>query len=133
MATSLNKALVLGRLGADPELRYTSGGNAVCNFNVATSRIWKDKAGDKQEETDWHKITVWGKTAEACKEYLVKGQRVHVEGAMQTDVWEDRDGHKRYTTKVVAKTVIFLDRPKGHAYAGEPPTFPAEYDDDIPF
>ena len=110
MAGSVNKAIVVGNLGKDPEVRYTSGGSAVCNFTVATNEQWKDKSGQKQERTEWHRIVAWGKTAELCGEYLSKGRTVYVEGRIQTRDWQDRDGNKRYTTEIVAQTVQFLDK-----------------------
>jgi single-strand DNA-binding protein len=100
----VNKVMIIGRLGRDPEVRFTQGGQAVCNFSVATTEYWKDKAGDKNEKTEWHKIVVWGKTAEFCGEYLKKGRQVYVEGKLQTREWE-KDGEKKYTTEIVAQTV----------------------------
>lgn len=106
---SLNKAILIGNLGADPEVRYTQGGSVVANFRIATSEQWTDKnSGDRQERTEWHRIVVWGKQAETCGEYLRKGRSVYVEGRIQTREWEDRDGNKRYTTEVVADRVLFL-------------------------
>ncbi|MDF1566334.1 MAG: single-stranded DNA-binding protein [Deltaproteobacteria bacterium] len=110
MAGSVNKAIIIGNLGKDPEVRYTTGGSAVCNFTVATNEQWKDKGGQKQERTEWHRIVTWGRTAELCGEYLSKGRTVYVEGRIQTRDWQDRDGNKRYTTEIVAQTVQFLDK-----------------------
>lgn len=133
MPSSVNKVIVLGRLGGDPELRYITDGTALCTFNLATSRTWKDKAGEKQERVDWHRITVWGKQGEACHSYLVKGQRAYVEGRQETNSWEDRDGNTRYTTSVVAKAVIFLDRPRSMPDEPDRRPPPDYGDDDIPF
>ncbi len=108
--SGINKVILVGRLGNDPEIRYTQQGVAVTNFNMATSENWQDKAGQKQERTEWHRIVVWGKMAETCSQYLAKGRQVYVEGRLQTRQWEDKDGNKRYTTEVVAATVQFLDR-----------------------
>jgi single-strand DNA-binding protein len=109
MASSVNKAIVLGNLGKDPEVRYTQGGQAVANFSVATSEQWTDKAtGNKQERTDWHKIVVWGKVAELCGQYLSKGRKVYIEGRLQTRDWTDKEGKKNYTTEIVANQVVFL-------------------------
>ena len=141
--SSVNKVILIGRLGADPELRYTGSGKAVCNFNVATSRSWDGADGNREERTDWHKIVAWGKQGENCREYLVKGQQVYLEGRLETRSWEDRDGNKRYTTEVVARSVLFLAKPAPRPGDGEPPRFPNERDnppppfdpadDDIPF
>ena len=106
---SVNKAIVMGNLGADPELRYTQGGAAVCNLRVATNERWRDKDGAQQERTEWHSIVVFGKQAENCEKYLKKGRSVFVEGRIQTRDWDDKDGNKRYTTEIVATTVQFLN------------------------
>ncbi len=108
MASGVNKVILIGRLGADPEVRYTSNGGAVANFNMATNESWTDKSGQKQEKTEWHKIVVWGKIAEICGQYLSKGRQAYVEGRLQTREWQDKEGNKRYTTEVVAQTVQFL-------------------------
>ncbi len=108
--SGVNKVILLGRLGGDPEIRYTQQGVAVTNFNIATSENWMDKGGQKQERTEWHRIVVWGKIAELCSQYLTKGRQVYLEGRLQTRQWEDKDKNKRYTTEVVAGTVQFLDR-----------------------
>jgi single-strand DNA-binding protein len=108
MAGGLNKAFLMGNLGADPELRYTPSGQAVANFRIATSESWVDKQGQKQERTEWHRIVAWGKLAELCGEYLKKGRQVFVEGKLQTRQWEDRDGHKRFTTEIQAREITFL-------------------------
>lgn len=105
---SLNKVMLIGNLGADPEVRYTSGGTAVANFRIATTEVWNSKDGERQERTEWHRIVVWGKQGENCGAYLRKGRSVHVEGRIQTREWEDREGQKRYTTEIVADRVTFL-------------------------
>ena len=105
---SVNKVILIGRLGANPDVRYTPSGAAVANFNIATSESWNDKSGQKQERTEWHRIVVWGKLAQLCGEYLAKGRQVFVEGRLQTRQWQDKDNHTRYTTEVIANTVQFL-------------------------
>lgn len=106
---SVNKVIILGRLGQDPELKYTPSGSAVCNFSVATSESWNDKSsGQKQERTEWHRVVVWGKLAELCNQYLSKGRQAFVEGRLQTRSWDDQNGQKRYATEVMATTVQFI-------------------------
>ena len=104
----VNKAILVGNLGRDPELRTTPNGQSVVNFTLATSETWNDKSGERQERTEWHRIVVWGKTAEMCNQYLSKGRTVYIEGRIQTREWEDKDGAKRYTTEVNASTVNFI-------------------------
>lgn len=108
----LNKAMLIGNLGADPELRYTQSGVGVASFNVATTRRWKDKEGQQQEETEWHRIVAWQRLGEICNEYLHKGSKVYVEGRLQTRKWQDQNGNDRWTTEIVATDVQFLT-PKG--------------------
>lgn len=106
---SVNKVILLGNLGADPEVRFTPSGQAVANFRMATTDSWTDKSsGQRQERTEWHRIVVWGKLGELCGEYLRKGRQCYVEGRLQTREWQDRDGQKRWTTEVVASQVVFL-------------------------
>ncbi len=105
---SYNHVTIVGNLGADPELRHTQGGNPVCNLSVATNEQWKDKDGEKQERTEWHRVVVWGEQATACAEYLAKGRAVCVDGKLQTRKWEDKDGSERYSTEIVANRVVFL-------------------------
>ena len=105
----VNKVILVGRLGHDPEIRYTQGGSAVCNFSLATSEKWQDKSGEKQERTEWHRIVVWGNQADACSKYLHKGSLAFVEGTIQTREWEDKDGAKRATVEIKASNVRFLD------------------------
>lgn len=124
---SVNKVILIGRLGQNPEIRYTPSGAAVANFSVATHESWTDKSGQRQEKTEWHRIVVWGKTAENCNQYLAKGRQVYVEGRLQTRQWQDKDGQTKYTTEVQAQTVQFLgtgagagagDRPQGRDAGG---------------
>lgn len=132
----VNKVIIIGNLGADPELRYTQAGQAVANFRVATNERWTDKDGQTQERTEWHRIVVWGRQAENCEKYLSKGRQVYVEGRLQTREWDDKDGNKRHTTEVVASSVQFLS-----GGTVETPSSPAPeanfdqsfHDDDIPF
>jgi single-strand DNA-binding protein len=137
---SVNKVILVGNLGRDPEVRFTSGGTPVANFTMATTERWTDPSGEKKERTEWHRIVLWGKQAEVLREYLRKGRQVYVEGSLQTREWNDRDGNKRQTTEVRAQRVQLLGRaddrqPVG---AGSPAEEVAEpgpglADDDIPF
>jgi single-strand DNA-binding protein len=107
----INKVILIGRLGRDPEIRYTPGGAAVANFTMATSEEWRDKeTGEKQERTEWHRIVAWRRLGEICGEYLKKGSQVYIEGRLQTRDWEDRDGNRRYTTEIIAQNMQMLDR-----------------------
>jgi single-strand DNA-binding protein len=138
---SVNKVILIGNLGRDPEVRFTQGGTPVANFTMATTDRWNDPSGEKKEKTEWHRIVVWGKTAEIAGEYLRKGRPVYIEGSLQTREWVDRDGNKRYTTEVRAQRLQLLGRaedrgapsPAGNApdEVGEPAGGFAE--DDIPF
>ena len=115
----VNKVILIGNLGRDPELRYTQSGSAVVNFSIATSENWTDKnSGERQERTEWHRIVVWGKTGEMCAKYLAKGRTVYIEGRLQTREWEDKEGIKRRTTEVNAQTVQFLGGPRGSGGPG---------------
>jgi single-strand DNA-binding protein len=105
---SVNKVIIIGNLGRDPELRYTQGGQPVCQLNVATTRVYTNRNNDRVDETEWHRVTVWGKQAESCSQYLTKGRQVYVEGRLQTRSYEDKEGVKRYSTDIVAETVQFL-------------------------
>ncbi len=138
---SINKVLLLGNLGRDPELRSTPKGNNVLNFPMATSRRWKDReTGEVHDEADWHRIVVWGRQAEVLSEYLKKGRQVHVEGRLQTRTWTDKDDVKRFTTEIVASRIQILGRPEDRrapapvqeATEPSPPPEPLG-DDDIPF
>ena len=106
--SGINKVIIVGHLGKDPEIRYTQSGSAVCNFSVATSRKWNDKDGTKHEETEWHRIVAFGKLAEICGEYITKGNLVGIEGRLQTRKWEDKGGVTRYTTEIVAEQMNML-------------------------
>ena len=116
----INKAILIGNLGRDPELRYTQNGQAVVNFTLATSENWTDKSGQRVDRTEWHRIVAWGKTGELCAQYLSKGRTVYVEGRIQTRDWEDKDGNKRQTTEINAQTVQFLGGPRGEGGGGGP-------------
>jgi len=138
---SYNRVLLIGNLGRDPELRYTQNQTAICNLNIATNEVWNDKAGNRQERTEWHRVVVWGKQGEQVSKYLSKGSQVFVEGSLTTRSWDDaKTGQKRYMTEIRAQTVRFLDRrgdgptsrptDGGEPFASDDPQFA---DDDIPF
>ena len=105
---SVNKVILVGNLGRDPEVRYTQSGQAVANFTLATTERFSNRDGDRQERTEWHRIVAWGRTAELCAQYLAKGRSVYIEGRLQTREWEDKEGQKRRTTEITAQTVQFL-------------------------
>ena len=134
----VNKVILIGNLGADPEVRYTQNGTAVANFRLATTETWK-KEGGKEELTEWHRVVTFGRLAEICGEYLSKGSKVYVEGRIQTRKWEDRDGNPRYTTEIVAREMKMLS-PRGAessqgGYGEEEPPLPdvPPMEDDVPF
>jgi single-strand DNA-binding protein len=148
---SVNKVILVGNLGRDAELRYTPGGAAVATLNMATTEVWNDKGGQRQEKTEWHRIVLWGKSAESLTEYLTKGKQIYVEGRLQTRQWDDKDGNKRYTTEIRGDRIVLLGGGSGggrgagmgrssgedmgsHAPApgGDPSEQPLT-DDDIPF
>ena len=106
---SLNKVTLLGRIGADPEIKYTQSGQAVCTLNIATNQSWKDEAGVLQTRTDWHRVVAWGKLAETCHEYLKKGSKLYVEGSLHTRQYDDKDGQKKYITEIKMNEMIMLD------------------------
>lgn len=106
--SGVNKVIIVGRLGNDPEIKHTQNGQTVARLSVATSENWTDKSGQKQERTEWHRIVVWGKLADLCGKYLSKGRQVYLEGRLQTRSWEDPNGQKKYSTEIVANTVQFL-------------------------
>lgn len=137
MAGGVNKVILVGNLGADPEVRFTPGGQSVANFRIATSESWQDKAGTKQERTEWHRIVVWGKLAELCGQYLKKGRQCYVEGKLQTREWTDKEGKKNYSTEVIAREVTFLGGKGGAATDGPPAPDEGSQGvppaDDIPF
>src|ERR1051325_745443 len=144
---SVNKVILVGHFGRDAELRYTPGGAAVATLNMATTEVWNDKSGQRQGKTEWHRVVLWGKTAESVSEYLTKGKQIYVEGRLQTRQWDDKDGNKRYTTEIRADRITLLgggggggggrggrnargpDSPTG---GNDPPMEPIT-DDDIPF
>ena len=139
---SVNRVMLIGNLGKDPEVRFTPNGRAVAKFPLATSEVWNDAEGQRQERTEWHNIVVWGKQAETCGQYLAKGRQVYVEGSIRTRQYDDKDGNRRYMTEIVAQRVQFLGGGGGRgadASRGgipeEPPSGPAAQaeDDDIPF
>jgi single-strand DNA-binding protein len=114
---SVNKVILVGNLGADPELKYTPSSRALCNLRIATTEVYKDKGGQRQEKTEWHRVTVWGDQAENCSKYLAKGRSVYIEGRLQTRSY-DKDGQKHYATDVVADRVVFLGSGSGAGGAG---------------
>jgi single-strand DNA-binding protein len=116
---SVNKVILVGNLGNDPELKYTTANRPVANLSLATNEVFKDKAGQRQERTEWHRVTVWGDQAEHCQKYLRKGRSVYIEGRLQTRSWDDKTGQKRYTTEVVADRVVFLGGQGGPGGGGE--------------
>lgn len=143
---SVNKVILIGNLGNDPEVKFTPSGTAVTNFSLATNEVWNNKEGNREERTEWHRIVCWARTAELCGEYLSKGRPVYLEGRLQTREWEDKEGKKRYTTEIVAQTVKFLggrgeatqSQPKSQpkvaaAGGGAEPAEAIKVDDDIPF
>lgn len=121
--SSLNKAMIIGRLGSDPEVRYTQSNTAVATLSVATSERFKDSNGENQERTEWHRVVAWGRLAEICQQYLRKGSLVYIEGPIQTNQWEDKEGQKRYTTEIKALQMTMLDSKSdrsGDAGSGAP-------------
>ena len=114
---SINKVILIGNLGGDPEVRYASSGVAVCNFTMATTRTYKDKQGERKDETEWHRVVAFGRTAEVCGEYLKKGRQVYIEGRLQTRKWQDKDGNDRWTTEVVTESMQMLGN-RGGSDAG---------------
>jgi single-strand DNA-binding protein len=113
MAGGVNKVILVGYLGADPDMRYTPSGQGVCELRLATSESWNDKNGQRQERTEWHRVVVWGKRAEVCSKYLSKGRQVYVEGRIQTRTYDDKEGVKKYMTEIIAADVQFLGGGKG--------------------
>ena len=141
-AMSVNKVILVGNLGKDPEVRFTGTGRAVARFPVATSEVWNDNDGQRQERTEWHNIVVWGKQAETCGQYLAKGRQVFIEGSIRTRQYDDKEGNKRYITEVIGQRVQFLGG-RGGGGGGDSPRAVEEppggqggasaEDDDIPF
>lgn len=119
MAKSVNKVILIGRLGKDPELKYTASGTPFCRFSIATDDVWSDKtSGERQEKTEWHNIVVWDRLAEICNQYLTKGRQVYIEGSLQTREWDDQDGNKRRTTEVRARDMVMLGSGSGEGSGG---------------
>lgn len=130
----LNKVMIIGNLGKDPEMRFTANGSAVANFSVAVSRQYSAGDGERREETEWFRVVAWNKLAELCNQYLQKGRRVYVEGRLQTRSWDGQDGQKRYSTEVIANEVQFLDRAASGVEAREGGEGEFSSDpDDLPF
>mgnify|MGYP006295184259 CR=1 FL=1 len=119
MARSVNKVMLIGNLGQEPELRYTGSGTAVCNMSLATNETYTNRDGEEVQNTEWHRIVAWGRLGEICNEYLDKGSQVYFEGQLQTRSWEDRDGNTRYTTEVKAQEMMFLDSNRQGAPSGD--------------
>ncbi|NPB09654.1 MAG: single-stranded DNA-binding protein [Thermodesulfobacteria bacterium] len=128
---SVNKVILIGRLGADPEIRYTADGQPVATFRMATSERWTDKNGQRQERTEWHRIVAFGRLAEICGEYLAKGRLVYIEGRLQTRSYEDRDGIKRFVTEIVAQNMQMLGR-RDDTVAPSGPAPEPDFGDDLP-
>jgi single-strand DNA-binding protein len=118
---SINKVILIGNLGRDPEVRYMPSGDAVANITIATTETWKDKAGEKQEQTEWHRVAMFGKTAEIAGEYLKKGSQVYIEGKLQTRKWTDKEGQERYTTEIRADRMQMLGSRSGGSERMAPP------------
>jgi single-strand DNA-binding protein len=147
MGKSINKVILVGRLGRDPELKYTASGTPFCRFSMATDDSWTDKgSGERTERTEWHNIVVWDKLAEICNQYLAKGRMVYIEGSLQTREWDDQEGNKRKTTEIRARDMVLLGgppgeggggggsrKPSGPLSGGEAPGGSPITDDDIPF
>lgn len=129
---SLNKVLLIGHLGSDPESRFTTSGSAVTNFNLATNESWQSSDGETKDKTEWHRVVVFGKMAETAAEYMKKGQLVYIEGRLQTRSWEDKDKVKRYTTEVLCDNFTMLG-PKRSGKDADQPEAEAPSDDDLPF
>ena len=140
--SGVNKVILVGNLGSDPQIRYTPNGTAVANFNIATTERFTNKNGEKESRTEWHRIVAWGRLAEICNEYLKKGKQIYVEGRIQTRQWEDKDGNKQKSTEIIANNMVMLGR-AGDAGDAPPQEFPAGeettqeastgQEDDLPF
>ena len=137
---SVNRVLLIGNLGKDPEVRFTGGGKAVARFPLATSDVWNDAEGQRQERTEWHNVVVFGKQAETCGQYLAKGRQVYVEGAIRTRQYDDKDGTRKYITEIIGQRVQFLgsrgggdSAPRGLPEGSPPAQAASAEDDDIPF
>lgn len=132
MTRGLNKVMIIGRMGRDPEMRYTPSGRPVTSFSVAVTRTWKSSEGERNEETEWFNIVAWGSLAEICKQHLAKGREVYIEGRLQTRSWEDPDGKKHFRTELVAREMIMLDAPRRNSQEPEAVDEP-EHEDEFPF
>ncbi len=143
---SVNKVILIGNLGADPDLRFTANGAQVAHFNMATSETWQDKGGERQERTEWHRIVLWRRLAEVAGQYLKKGSKVYIEGKLQTRTWDDAKGQKHYTTEIIAQSMEMLDGQNGgpgeldmaygrtvHEVPAVPESRSGAGDDDLPF
>jgi single-strand DNA-binding protein len=130
MSRGLNKVMIIGELGRDPEMRYTPNGKPVTSFSVATSRSWVNAEGERREDTEWFNVVAWGNLAEICKQHLTKGQQVYVEGRLQTRGWEDQNGKKHYRTELVANEMIVLGERRGAEAAEEAQRGEAEFEND---
>ena len=136
MSNGLNKVLIIGNLGSDPEIKYTSSGSAVANLSIATSERWKDRnTGEQKEQVEWHRVVLFSRLAEIAEQYLKKGSKVFVEGKLQTRDWEDAEGKKRYTTEVIAREMTMLDSRSGSDNTSQPQSSSPEnnFEEDIPF
>lgn len=138
---SVNKVILVGNLGRDAELRYTPGGSAVSTLNLATTEVWNDKDGQRKEDTQWHRVILWGKTAESLQDYLTKGKQIYVEGKLQTRKWKDKEGNDKYTTEIRGDRIVLLggggkpgaDRGEAMPQPGSGKDTTELTDDDIPF
>lgn len=138
---AVNRVILIGNLGRDPEIRYTPAGRAVTRFSLATGEVWTDADGNRQERTEWHNIVVWGKQAETCSQYLAKGRQVYVEGSIRSRSYDDKDGNRRYITEIIGQRVQFLGggrggeagAPSAPTQEEPPPTTAGSEEDDIPF
>lgn len=140
----VNKVILIGNLGADPDVRTSTQGKTIANVNIATAEIWKDQQGQRQERTEWHRVVFFGRTAEVARDYIRKGSRIYVEGRLRTRKWQDKQGADHYTTEILADEFQMMDRPDGGQQRSEsqPQTYQrqetntsneADFDDDIPF
>jgi single-strand DNA-binding protein len=130
---NLNKVMIIGNVGTDPEMRYTPNGNPVTSFRIATSRFFTSSEGERKQETEWFTVVTWNKLAESCNQYLTKGKRVYVEGRLRTHSWEGQDGQKRSRTEIVAERVLFLDRQTAAPLSEESKIEDVTTEDDLPF
>ncbi|HNR13220.1 MAG TPA: single-stranded DNA-binding protein [Thermodesulfobacteriota bacterium] len=129
----VNKVILIGNLGADPEIRYTSSGTAVANFRIATTERWTTPNGEKEERTEWHRIVAFGRLGEICGEYLSKGKQVYIEGRLQTRTWEDKEGNQRTTTEIITTAMQMLGSAGSGVHAPDRDSSPPSDDSDIPF